>query len=583
MNRLLPLFRSLAHSNLRVLQVSLVATALATSSHGQGTTTLYVGRHFEVRDHDQPVKYIFKGDTRVARVSGSLSSGLRVQRIRASSGWNLCSLAVTATNALDQLASALSPEPSAFRWNAATLSWLQVSPTDTLSVDTVLWLKAITNVILAITGTYQDPTNRMLAPNGDFLPGAGLEAWDIKSAIANVPSASAWLFAARWAPWQVAPLQPKSGLPPFLGPGAAIFMRADSRATLEVPKSALRIRYYHQDHLGSSSVMTDAIGTPIGETGFYPFGAVRHEQQKPPNSEPYQFTQKEADRESGLQYFEARFLAAGLGRFTRLDPLAGSLKPSWLANPQKLNHYAYTQNQPMLFTDPTGTDRFSRQEADLQRVLSASFDAGTLPANGAKTVEGYTERLSNRQYAALTSVYERMQERGLWQYVKHIKDFSTAGELSITFSISDESGFRKQLAGANLRDAYDFRVVGRFGLDHWYWNVFHRGSDSLREVSEPDSLHLSIYNKGKITAHIDQVSPVDSSTRVFTSMDARRGIMHQGREAGAPALLGAIPKIPKTWTINPGLQLFPDNPPMTPNPASPSESGRLYGAFTVNF
>jgi hypothetical protein len=27
------------------------------------TTTVYVGRHFEVRDHDQPVKHVFQGDT----------------------------------------------------------------------------------------------------------------------------------------------------------------------------------------------------------------------------------------------------------------------------------------------------------------------------------------------------------------------------------------------------------------------------------------------------------------------------------------------------------------------------------------
>jgi hypothetical protein len=37
------------------------------------STTVYVGKHFEVRDHDQPVKYVFEGSTRIARVTGSLS------------------------------------------------------------------------------------------------------------------------------------------------------------------------------------------------------------------------------------------------------------------------------------------------------------------------------------------------------------------------------------------------------------------------------------------------------------------------------------------------------------------------------
>jgi len=57
-------------------------------------TTLYVGKHFEVRDHDAPVKYIFNGQTRVARVTGSLSANERIQHLRLRAGWNLTSLAV---------------------------------------------------------------------------------------------------------------------------------------------------------------------------------------------------------------------------------------------------------------------------------------------------------------------------------------------------------------------------------------------------------------------------------------------------------------------------------------------------------
>src|SRR5207249_11339189 len=76
-------------------------SALAAAS-GQITTTIYVGRHFEVRDHDQPTKYVFNGATRVASITGSLSSNTRIQRFRVYPGWNLLSLAVTANNAREQ-------------------------------------------------------------------------------------------------------------------------------------------------------------------------------------------------------------------------------------------------------------------------------------------------------------------------------------------------------------------------------------------------------------------------------------------------------------------------------------------------
>ncbi|MGO8929793.1 MAG: hypothetical protein ACLQU3_23245, partial [Limisphaerales bacterium] len=61
--------------------VAVCSPALSSPS-GAITTTVYVGRHFEVRDHDQPTKYVFNGSTRVAEITGSLSSNLRVQRLR---------------------------------------------------------------------------------------------------------------------------------------------------------------------------------------------------------------------------------------------------------------------------------------------------------------------------------------------------------------------------------------------------------------------------------------------------------------------------------------------------------------------
>jgi RHS repeat-associated protein len=62
-----------------------------------------------------------------------------------------------------------------------------------------------------------------------------------------------------------------------------------------------------------------------------------------------QFTGKERDAQTGLDFFEARYLSSPQGRFTSPDPLGGSL-----ADPQTLNKYAYVRNNPLRFTDPTG-------------------------------------------------------------------------------------------------------------------------------------------------------------------------------------------------------------------------------------
>jgi RHS repeat-associated protein len=61
------------------------------------------------------------------------------------------------------------------------------------------------------------------------------------------------------------------------------------------------------------------------------------------------FTAKKRDDETGLDFFEARYMSAPLGRFMSPDPVAGRL-----ANPQSLNRYTYVLNNPLKFIDPTG-------------------------------------------------------------------------------------------------------------------------------------------------------------------------------------------------------------------------------------
>ena len=68
------------------------------------------------------------------------------------------------------------------------------------------------------------------------------------------------------------------------------------------------------------------------------------------------FTGKERDTESGLDYFGARYNASTMGRFMTPDPLLNSGKP-W--DPQTWNRYAYTQNNPLKYIDPTGLYDYS--------------------------------------------------------------------------------------------------------------------------------------------------------------------------------------------------------------------------------
>ncbi len=66
-----------------------------------------------------------------------------------------------------------------------------------------------------------------------------------------------------------------------------------------------------------------------------------------------EFTGKERDAETGLDYFGARYFSGAQGRWTSPDPLMASAKAS---KPQTWNRYAYALNNPLKFVDPDGLE-----------------------------------------------------------------------------------------------------------------------------------------------------------------------------------------------------------------------------------
>src|ERR1700682_2223361 len=69
---------------------------------------------------------------------------------------------------------------------------------------------------------------------------------------------------------------------------------------------------------------------------------------------PLQFTSKERDAETGLDFFGARYMSSAQGRFTSVDPIW--ITKERMLDPQRLNLYAYGRNNPLRFIDPDGMD-----------------------------------------------------------------------------------------------------------------------------------------------------------------------------------------------------------------------------------
>jgi RHS repeat-associated protein len=134
-------------------------------------------------------------------------------------------------------------------------------------------------------------------------------------------------------------------------------------ANQSVPDAANdRVQWLVADHLGTPRIIADLSGSLAGMTrhDYLPFGEEikagtggRTEQHgySQPDGVRFQWTGKERDGESELDYFLARYYANQQGRFTSPDPLLSS---GSVSNPQTWNRYTQAINNPLKYTDPFG-------------------------------------------------------------------------------------------------------------------------------------------------------------------------------------------------------------------------------------
>ena len=87
--------------------------------------------------------------------------------------------------------------------------------------------------------------------------------------------------------------------------------------------------YYHSDHLGSASLITDYKGDEYQRIEYTPYGETWVEKTRNTGLEylPYRFTGKEIDEETGLYYYGARYLDPRYSRWISTDPALGEYIP----------------------------------------------------------------------------------------------------------------------------------------------------------------------------------------------------------------------------------------------------------------
>src|SRR5690606_8845653 len=80
--------------------------------------------------------------------------------------------------------------------------------------------------------------------------------------------------------------------------------------------------YFHPDHLGSTSYITNVLGEVSQHMEYFAFGETFVEEHRSSNNSPYKFNGKELDEETGWYYYGARYYDPRISIFLSVDPLA---------------------------------------------------------------------------------------------------------------------------------------------------------------------------------------------------------------------------------------------------------------------
>lgn len=122
------------------------------------------------------------------------------------------------------------------------------------------------------------------------------------------------------------------------------------------------IFFYHPDHLGSTSYVTDADGNIAQHIEYIPYGEVFVEEHNSQFSTNFLFNAKELDNETGLYYYGARYLDPTGAMWLSVDPM-------W-EEYAGMSPYNYCAGNPVKLVNPDGRRSFSviKEDGTIEQI-----------------------------------------------------------------------------------------------------------------------------------------------------------------------------------------------------------------------
>ncbi|MFP5471637.1 MAG: RHS repeat-associated core domain-containing protein [Bacteroidia bacterium] len=190
--------------------------------------------------------------------------------------------------------------------------------------------------------------------------------------------------------------------------------------------------YYHPDHLGSASYITDVSGEVHQHMEYFAFGETFVEERNAAEYTRYLFNGKELDEETGFYYYGARYYNPQTSVWLSVDPLADKYP--------NITGYAYTLNNPINLIDPDGMQVEGGGNPDDLTMAKLSQDVydtknGKYTSGGSRSIDGWSLskkdfgiQLTDDKSGFNSAVYEKkVGDETKYVYVTQGSDFDNGG------------------------------------------------------------------------------------------------------------------------------------------------------------
>ena len=313
--------------------------------------------------------------------------------------------------------------------------------------------------------------------------------------------------------------------------------------------------FFHSDHLGSTSYITDDKGNITQYDAYLPYGELLVDEHSSTEEMPYKFNGKEMDEETGLYYYGARYMNPVVGLWYGVDKLTEKYPT--------IGVYTYGAANPIKITDPDGYHVEVTPSLHGKYSVVGGFadnDLNIYVHYGTKnqkvigrmlTKYSFMDERGNAVKNAVIDLSDKSGEKFLSNFMKDTPnlmvympnavggekyDFKRAGtkigDALYNNSSYHNRGMRVRLGGktyiASARDIGNFAAGYVAGKNDLSWDAARAAFDGLETAQHAVRGKLGIYREGKPTQYAERLG-YNIGTHTETAKALRNLRLHRSQ------------------------------------------------------